>query len=31
MIKKNNPDVTVEYIYELLDTFSVADVVARHS
>lgn len=31
MIKKNNPAVTVDYIYELLDSFSVADVVARHS
>lgn len=31
MIKKNNDKVSVDYIYELLDTFSVADVVARHS
>jgi ABC-type sugar transport system substrate-binding protein len=31
MIKKTNPEVSIDYIYELLDTFSVADVVARHS
>lgn len=31
MIKKNNPNVTVEYINELLEGFSVADVVTRHS
>ena len=31
MIKKANPDVSVDYINELLKGFSVADVVARHS
>ena len=31
MIKKTNPEVSVDYINELLKTFSVADVVARHS
>ena len=31
MIKKTNPDVSVDYINELLKGFSVADVVARHS
>ncbi|MDD7772450.1 MAG: substrate-binding domain-containing protein [Firmicutes bacterium] len=31
MIKKNNSAVTVDYIYDLLESFSVADVVERHS
>lgn len=31
MIKKTNPDVSVDYINKLLEGFSVADVVARHS
>ncbi len=31
MIKFYNKDINEDYIYKLLDTFSVADVVARHS
>lgn len=31
MIRKTNPDVNIDYINNLLKTFSVADVVKRHS
>ena len=31
MIKFYNPDIDEDYIYDLLDTFSIADVVERHS